>query len=383
MDFSLSEEHRLWQEAVHDFCEKEIRPRAAELDAEARFNHEAVPKLAALGLLGLSVPEELGGSGMDALTSALAIEELGWACGGTGLSVAAHTGLCIASISGFGSDEQKRRWLPDLASGEHGLGSLALTEPGAGSDLAGGVSTRAVLDGDEWVVTGHKAWITNASVAPLIVCLCRTDPAGGTHSLSTIVVPADAEGVHIHPAEKKMGMRASPTHAIDFEDVRVPADHLVGELGRGLQQTLQVLDGGRIGIGALALGIARAAFEEAVRYARERRSFGHPIGSHQAVQFALADAATRIEAARWLLYRAAWLKNQGRRFTREAAMAKLQATETAERVCRDAVQILGGYGYSSEYPVERMYRDARLLTIGEGTSEVQRMVIGKSLVDLD
>jgi alkylation response protein AidB-like acyl-CoA dehydrogenase len=382
MDFALTDEQRLWQETVHDFCEKEIRPSAAALDAEARFNHEAVPKLAALGLLGLGIPEEFGGAGTEALTAALAIEELGWACGGTGLSVAAHGGLCAASITAFGTDEQKRRWLPDLADGEHGLGSLALTEPGAGSDLAGGVQTRAVLDGDTWVVTGHKAWITNASLAPLIVCLCRTDPDAGSRALSMIVVPTDAEGVHVHPHEKKMGMRASPTHAIDFEDVRVPADHLLGKRGRGLHQTLKILDGGRIGIGALALGLGRAAMEAAVRYASERQAFGGPLASHQAVQFMLADAATRLDAARLLVHRAAWLEDLGRPCTREAAMGKLQATETAERVCRDAIQIFGGYGYSSEYPVERMYRDARLLTIGEGTSEVQRMVIARGLLDL-
>ncbi len=383
MDFSLTEEQLLWRDAVHDFCDKELRPRAAELDAAARFHQEAVPRMAALGLLGLNIPEELGGSGTEALSAVLALEELGWACGGTALSVAAHSGLCAASVAAFGSDAQKRRWLPELASGEHGLGSLALTEPGAGSDLAGGVATRAVLEGDEWVVTGHKAWITNASLAPLLVCLCRTDPAAGSHALSMILIPADARGVHIHPPEKKMGMRASPTHAIDFEEVRVPADHLLGERGRGLQQTLHILDGGRIGIGALSLGLARAALEEAVRYAQERHAFGRAIGSHQAVRFKLAEAATRIEAARWLVYHAAWLADQGRPHSREAAMGKLQASETAEQVCRDAIQVLGGYGYSAEYPVERMYRDARLLTIGEGTSEVQRLVIGRSLVDPD
>ncbi len=382
VEFALSDEQRLWQDTVHDFCEKEIRPRAAELDATASFNHEALPKLAALGLLGLGIPEEFDGTGTDPLTAVLAIEELGWACGGTGLSVAAHGGLCAESIAASGTAEQKRRWLPDLADGEHGLGSLALTEPGAGSDLAGGISTSAVLDGDTWVINGHKAWITNASLAPLVVCLCRTDPDAGNRALSMIVIPADAEGVHIQPPEKKMGMRASPTHAIDFEDVHVPADHLLGERGHGLHQTLRVLDGGRIGIGALAIGVARAALEEAVRYARERRTFDRVLASHQAIQFMLANADMRIEAARWLIYRAAWLREQGRPHTREAAIAKLHATETAEQVCRDAIQVLGGYGYSSEYPVERLYRDARLLTIGEGTSEVQRMVIAKGLLDL-
>ncbi len=330
----------------------------------------------------MAIPEAYGGAGVDSMGTVLALEELGWACGGTALSVAAHNGLCCAAISSFGSAEQKQRWLPDLAGGAHGLGALALTEPGAGSDLAGGIATRAVLEGDEWVVQGQKAWITNASLAPLIVCLCRTDPAGGSRSLSLIVVPADAPGVHIHPAEKKLGMRASPTHAISLDGVRVPSNHVLGEPGQGLAQTLQVLDGGRVGIGALGLGLARAALEQAMAYAAQRQAFGRPIKEHQAIQFMLADAATQLEASRWLVYHAACLKDLGQPYTQEAAMAKLQSSETAEAVCRTAIQILGGYGYSQDYPVERFYRDARLLTIGEGTSEVQRMVIAKRLLNL-
>ncbi len=383
MDFSLNDEQRLWQQTVHDFCDKEIRPHAAELDALARFRPESIPAMAGLGLLGLNIDESYGGAGVDAVSAALALEELGWACGGTALSVAAHNGLCCAPISAFGSEPQKRRWLPVLASGKSGLGALALTEPGAGSDLSGGVTTRADEEDGGWVISGAKAWITNASLAPLLVVLCRTDPEAGSHALSLIVVPADAEGVHIHPPEKKMGMRASPTHAISFDQVHVPADHLLGTRGQGLQQTLQVLDGGRVGIGAIALGLARAALEEAVRYAAERQTFGRPLSQHQAIQFMLADAETHLEASRWLVYRAAWLKEQGLPFTREAAMAKLTASESAESVCRDAIQILGGYGYSSDVPVERFYRDARLLTIGEGTSEVQRMVIARRLLGLE
>jgi len=383
MDFSLNHEQRLWQQSVHDFCEKEIRPHAAELDLEARFRQEAIQAMAALGLLALNIDESYGGTGIDALSAALALEELGWACAGTALSVAAHNGLCCATISAFGSEAQKHRWLPGLATGEDGLGALALTEPGAGSDLSGGITTRATPDKDGWVISGSKAWITNASLAPLFVVLCRTDQGQDAYALSMIVVPADAEGVHIHPPEKKMGMRASPTHAIGFDHVRVPADNLLGVQGKGLQQTLRILDGGRVGIGALSLGLARAALEEAVRYAGERQTFGRPLKHHQAIQFMLADAETRLEASRWLVYRSAWLKEQGLPFTREAAMAKLTASETAESVCRDAIQILGGYGYSREVPVERFYRDARLLTIGEGTSEVQRMVIAKRLLGLE
>lgn len=380
MDFSLNDEQRLWQQTVHEFCEKEIRPHAAELDSESRFRLEAIPAMAALGLLALNIEDSYGGTGIDALSAALALEELGWACPGTALSVAAHNGLCCATISSFGSEAQKARWLPGLATGVDGLGALALTEPGAGSDLSGGITTRAAPDGDGWVVSGSKAWITNASLAPLFVVLCRTDQDENSYALSMIVVPADAEGVHIHPPEKKMGMRASPTHAIAFDHVRVPADYLLGVQGKGLQQTLEILDGGRVGIGALSLGVARAALEEAIRYAGERQTFGRPLIHHQAVQFMLADAETKLEASRWLVYRAAWLKERGMPYTREAAMAKLTASEMAESVCRDAIQILGGYGYSREYPAERLYRDARLLTIGEGTSEVQRMVIAKRLL---
>ncbi len=384
MDFELSEEQRMWRQAVHDFAVREVRPKAAAMDAAARLDPDLIPKMAPLGLLGLNVPEAYGGAGVDAVSAAIAIEELAWACGGTALSVAAHNGLCCAAIALFGNEEQKARWLPALTSGEAGLGALALTEPGGGSDLTGSVQTRATLEGEAWIINGAKAWITNASLAPVIVTLCRTDPdpAASSRAFSLIVVPRQTPGLHIHPPERKMGVRASPTHALTYENVRVPRDHVLGEPGQGLYQTLQVLDGGRIGIGALAVGLAQAAFEEAARYARERRTFGKTLAEHQAIQFMLADAATQIEAARFLVYRAAWLKDREQPFTKEAAMAKLFATEMAERVCRDAIQVLGGYGYSQEYPVERIYRDARLMTIGEGTSEVQRMVIARRVLGL-
>lgn len=379
MNFDLNEEQRVWKQTVHEFCAKEVRPLAAEMDASAHYNAQAFEKMAPLGLLGMSVPEAHGGSGVDAISMAIAIEELGWGCGGTALSVAAHNGLGCAPIALFGTQEQKQRWLPGLAVGKPGLGSLALTEPAAGSDLAG-VQTRARLDGDDWVINGSKAWITNPSVASLIITYCRRDPADGKPAYCLIVVPADTPGLHIHPAEKKMGVRASPTHALTFEDVRVPRDFILGQPGQGLRQTLQVLDGGRIGIGAISVGLAQAALEEAVRYAKDRKAFGKTLAQFEAIQWMIADAATQIEAARVLVYRAAWLKEQGAFFNKEAAIAKLFATEMAEKVCRDAIQILGSYGYSSEYPVERMYRDARLMTIGEGTSEVQRMVIARRVL---
>lgn len=380
MDFDLNDEQRMWRSAVHDFVVQEVKPLAQHVDEAAEFNWEGTRKMGAVGLLGLNVPEEYGGTGVDPISAAIAIEELGWACGSTALAIAAHNGLGCAPIALFGSDELKSRFLPRAASGEGQLAALALTEPGAGSDLQGGVSTRAELQGDKWLINGSKMWCTNASIADFIVTLVRTDPAGGSHSLSLIVIPTETSGVYIGPPEKKMGLKGSPTHAVTYEDVRVPAAYLIGEEGQGLRQTLIVLDGGRVGIGALSVGLAQAAFEEAIRYAQERQAFGVPISEHQAIQWMLADAATEIQAARLMVYNAAWLKGQGRRYTKEASMAKLFATEIAERVCRNAIQIHGGYGYSREYPVERIYRDARLMTIGEGTSEIQRLVIARHVL---
>ncbi|OGO36242.1 MAG: acyl-CoA dehydrogenase [Chloroflexi bacterium RBG_16_57_11] len=379
MDFDLSDEQRMWREALHDFVAREVKPRAHEVDEEARFNWEAARKMGPLGLLGLNVPEEYGGAGVDPVSAAIAIEELGWGCGSTALAISAHNGLGCAPIALFGTPDQKGRFLPPAASGQGRLAALALTEPGAGSDLKG-VRTRAVRQGEEWVIDGSKAWCTNASIADFIVTLVRTDTAGGSRTLCMVIVPTDIPGVHIGPPEKKMGLKGSPTNAVTYEGVRVPADYLLGPEGGGLPQALVVLDGGRISIGALAVGLAQAAFEAARQYARERQAFGHPIADYQAIQWMLADAATQIHAARLMIYQAAWLKGQGRPFTKEASMAKLFATEMAERVCRDAIQIHGGYGYSREYPVERIYRDARLMTIGEGTSEIQRLVIARQVL---
>lgn len=378
MDFELTHEQKMWREVVHDFAAKEVKPRARETDEQARFNWEAVKKMGPLGLLGLNVPEAYGGAAVDAVSAAIAIEELGWACGSTALAIAAHNGLACAPLVQFGSDELKARWLPGLATGQGKLGALALTEPGAGSDLRGGVRTSAVLEGDSWIIDGQKMWTTNASLADVIVTLCRTD----REHLSLIVVPTDTPGLHIGPPEKKMGLKGSPTHAVTYEEVRVPRANLVGQEGKGLAHTLTVLDGGRVGIGALSVGLAQAAYEEGLKYARERQAFGAPIAQHEAIQFMLADAATEIDAARLLVYRAAWLKQNGRPFTKEASQAKLFATEMAERVARNAIQIHGGYGYSAEFPVERIYRDARLMTIGEGTSEIQRLVIARHILGL-
>ncbi len=380
MEFDLNEEQRLWKKAVHDFVEKEVQPKAHDVDVNYEFNWEATRKMGLLGMLGLNIPEEYGGSGVDAISAAIAIEELGWGCGSTALAIAAHNGLGTSPIVLFGSEELKSKWLPLVASGKNRLGALALTEPGAGSDLQGGVTTKAVKDGNEWVINGAKMWCTNASIAEYIITLVRTDPAGGSRSLSMILAPTGSAGLTIGPAEKKMGLHGSPTHAVTYEDVRVPSGNLIGEEGKGLHQTLATLDGGRISIGAISVGLAQAAFEYAVNYARERKAFGKSIAEQQAVQWMLAEAATEIEIARIMVYKAAWLKEQGRNYNKEAAMAKMFATEMAERVCRNAIQIHGGYGYSSEYPVERIYRDARLMTIGEGTSEIQRIVIARHVL---
>ena len=381
MDFNLSEEQRLWQKSVHDFVTREVKPKAHQVDEDGQFNWEAMHKMGPVGLLGLNIPEEYGGAGVDTVSAALAIEELGWGCGSTALSIAAHNGLGCAPIALYGSPELKKTFLPRAASGKSKLAALALTEPGAGSDLKGGVQTHAELHGAEWELNGSKMWCTNAGIADFIVTLVRTDPRGGSHSLSLIVVPTSTPGLHIGPPEKKMGLKGSPTHAVTYENVCVPAANILGEPGQGLPQTLAVLDGGRVGIGALAVGLAQASYEEAIRYAKERHTFGVPIADHQAVRWMLADAAVEIQSARWNVYYAAWLKGLGRPFTREAAIAKLYATEMAERVCRNAIQIHGGYGYSREYPVERIYRDARLMTIGEGTSEVQRLVISRHILE--
>lgn len=375
MDFYLNEEQRMWQAAVHDFVDKEVKSKAKEVDETGEFNWAAVKKMSQLGLLALNIPEEYGGPGVDAVSAAIAIEELGWGCGSTALAVAAHNGLGTTPLALWGSETLKQRYLVPIAAGKSKLAALALTEPDAGSDLQG-TKTKAEKDGDQWVLNGNKMWCTNASIADYIVTLARTSP----EAFSLILVPTDTAGLYIAPPEKKLGVKGSPTHAVTYENVRVPHDNLIGIEGEGLKYTLTTLDGGRISIGALSVGLAQAALDEALQYAKQRQAFGRPIANFQAIQWMLADAATEIEAARLMVYRAAFLKDQGKRYTKEAAMAKLFATEMAERVCRNAIQVHGGYGYSQEYPVERIYRDARLMTIGEGTSEVQRLVISRMVL---
>jgi alkylation response protein AidB-like acyl-CoA dehydrogenase len=371
MNFQLSEEQQMYRRALREYVERELKPIAADTDERAEFPWPAVRRGLGLGIFGLQVPEDYGGAGMDAVSAALAVEEIGRGCGSTGLSIS-------APILAFGNEAQREHYLSRLTSGEV-LGALALTEPGAGSDLQG-TRTTAARRGDQWIINGAKAWITNASYAEFIIVLCRTDPDRGSRSFSLIIVETDRPGLTVHPKEKKLGVRGSPTHALSLEDVKVPLENLLGEKGRGLSHTLATLDGGRVGIAALSLGLAQAALEEATQYAQQRQSFGVPIAEHQAIQGMIADMAMEIEAARLLVYQAAWRRERELPFTKQAAMAKLFASEAAERAAYKALQIHGSYGYSPEYPVERIYRDQRLMTIGEGTSEIQRIVIARQVL---
>jgi alkylation response protein AidB-like acyl-CoA dehydrogenase len=329
-------------------------------------------------LMGLPFPEEFGGAAADTISAAIAVEEVSRACGSTGLAYAAHMGLGSAPIAMFGTREQKERFLKPAAEGKY-MAAFGLTEPHAGSD-AGATRTTAVLEGDEWVINGQKMWITNAPVAGHIIVTAMTDKEKGKKGISALIVPRDTPGMSFGKHEPKMGLRGSVSTAIMLENVRVPKENLLGERGRGFIQFLQVLDGGRVSIGAMSVGLAQAAYEAAVAYAREREAFGKPIGAFQSVGNMIADMEVAVTTARLMVYQAAWLKDQGRPYSREAAVAKLYASEAAERVCRDAIQVFGGYGYSQEFPVERYYRDVRLLTIGEGTSEILRGVIARSVM---
>jgi alkylation response protein AidB-like acyl-CoA dehydrogenase len=380
MDFTLNEEQRAIRDLARAFAQKEIAPYAAEWDRTHEFPAALYQKMGAQGLMGLPFPEEYGGAGADAISLALAIEEIAKADGSVGLNYAAHIGLGATPIFLFGNQEQKKKWLTPLAKGE-GLGALSLTEPSGGSDLAGSVKTTARLDGDEWVLNGAKQYVTSGKVARSIVVLCRTDETRGHRGLSLIIVPHDAPGLVLGKLESKMGLHTSLTTQVFFENCRVPRENLLGERGAGFRYTMQVLDGGRIGIGAMALGLGEAALEASLKYAQERYAFGKPIAEFQAIQHMLADSAMELEAARLLIYKAAALKQAGKKFSVEAAQAKLFASEAADRVCWKAIQIHGGAGYLTDFPVERYYRDNRLLLIGEGTSEVQRMIIARALLD--
>jgi alkylation response protein AidB-like acyl-CoA dehydrogenase len=379
MDFDYSEEQKELRRAIREFAEKEIVPYASEWDEKEEFPKEVIKKLGELGFLGVIFPERYGGAGLSYTDYAIVIEELSRADASVGITVSAHISLCSNHIFEQGTEEQKQKFLRPLASGEW-IGGWSLTEPNAGSD-AGGTETIAVLDGDEWVINGSKTFTTNGTVCDVAVAMAVTDRGKAKHGISAFIVPAGTPGFRPGKKERKLGHRASDTSEMVFENCRVSKCQLLGEQGEGFVAALKILDGGRIGIGSLALGIAQASFECARDYALERKQFGKPIGSFQAIQFKLSDMATSIDAARLLIQRAAFLKDRGERVTKEAAMAKLFASEVAVRSAEDAVQILGGYGYTRDYPAERFYRDAKLTTIGEGTSEIQRMVIARQLLE--
>jgi len=380
MDFQLTEEQQMILEMVRDFAENEIMPIAAEVDREEQFPAENFKRMGELGLLGLPWPEKYGGAGGDTVCYAIATEEISRGCGSHGLSYAAHVSLGSAPIYLFGTEDQKKKYLVPLARGE-ALGALGLTEPEAGSD-AGSIKTTAVLDGNQWVINGAKSLITNGPLARTVIVVAKTDPsARGSHGISTFIVETDTPGFSVGKIEDKMGLKGSPTSQLFFEDCRIPKENILGKEGDGFKQILEVLDGGRISIGAMALGLGQAALEAAIEYAKERQQFGRPIADFQAVQWMIADAATRLEAARLLVRRAACLEDEGKKFTKEAAMGKLFASEAAELACYNSLQIHAGYGYTKDYPVERFYRDNRLTQIGEGTSEIQRLVIARQMLN--
>jgi alkylation response protein AidB-like acyl-CoA dehydrogenase len=379
VDCRPSEEQELLRASVREFAEAEMRPHVMEWDESQHFPMDLLPKMAELGLMGIQFAEEYGGSAMSAVDYCICIEELARVCPAIALSVAAHNGLCMSHIAMFGDELQKSKYLPRLVRGEV-LGAWGLTESGAGSDAAG-MKTLAVRDGAGWVVNGSKNFITHGSIGGVMVVVAVTDRAKGHRGISAFVVEHGTPGMSAGKKENKLGMRASDTSEVIFQDCRIGADQRLGEEGQGFINTLQVLDSGRIGIAALSVGLAQGAYEAALRYAKQRRQFGQPIAAFQAIQWKLADNATRIEAARLLTYRAAYLKDRGQRMTRESAMAKLFASEIAVKAADDCVQIHGGYGFVKDYPAEKYFRDVKLLTIGEGTSEIQRLVIARQLLN--
>jgi alkylation response protein AidB-like acyl-CoA dehydrogenase len=378
MEFELSEEQQQVKSSVREFAEGEIAPHVMEWDETQHFPVELLPKLADLGLMGVIFPEEYGGAGMGYIEYVTIIEELSRVDGSVGISIAAHNSLCSNHIYMFGTEEQKRKFLVPLAQGKH-LGAWGLTEASAGSDASGTRST-AIRQNGGWVVNGSKNFITHAIHADTCVAVAVTDRAKGSKGITAFIFEKGMKGFAPSKKENKLGLRASETASVVFEDCYLPDENRLGDEGMGFIQAMQVLDGGRISIAALALGIAQGAYESAVRYAKEREQFGKPIAEFQAIQFKLADMATQIEAARLLTYRAAYLKDQGKKVTKESSMAKLYASEMSVKVCEEAIQIHGGYGYTKDYPPEKYWRDSKLCTIGEGTSEIQRIIIARQLL---
>jgi alkylation response protein AidB-like acyl-CoA dehydrogenase len=379
MDFALTEEQRMFRRMVREFAENEIGPRAEQIDASDEFPFDIFHRMGQVGLLGLPFPPEYGGSGADYHSMVIALEEIARVSGSMAITLDAHTSLCCEPIYRFGTEEQRQKYLVPLARGEN-IGAFGLTEPQAGSD-AGATQTRAVRDPQtgEWIINGQKIFITNGSIADVVVITAKTDPEKGTRGISSFIVEAGTPGFTPGRDEKKMGLKGSVTSELFFKDCRIPADNMLGEENQGFKQFLATLDAGRVAIGAMAVGLAQGAYDRATDYAKKREQFGQPIGNFQAIRWMIADMATEMDAARMMVHRAAWLKEKGQRFTKEASMAKLFATEMSERVCRKAIQIHGGYGYMREYEVERMYRDQRLCAIGEGTNEIQRLVISREV----
>ena len=377
MNFSLNEEQKLFKKTIREFCEKEIRPIAKKIDQEEYLPEKLYKKMGKMGLMGMTVPQEYGGAGIDRVSYMIALEEISRVCGSTGINVEAHNSLGVGHIYEKGTEEQRKKYLPKITSGE-GLAAWALSEPNAGSDAAA-TQTNAILDGNEWVINGTKQFITNGDISEVVTVMAKTDKTKGAKGISAFIVEKDTPGFKIGQLEDKLGLRGSHTAELIFENCRIPKDNLLGEKDRGFIGAMNILDRGRTAIGAMSVGIAQGAFEESLNYAKERQQFGKPIGKFQAIQWMLADMATEIDAARLLVYRAGYLEDQNQKFTKEASMAKLFASEMAMRTTVKAIQIFGGYGYTTDYPVERFYRDIKLCTIGEGTSEVQRMVIARQL----
>ena len=378
MDVFLNEKNLAVRRSVRAFCERELMPIAKDLDLEARFPWEVVEKMGKLGYFGIQVPSEFGGAGMDALSYVIVIEEISRACAALGLCLTVHYGVGVYPIMSFGTDEQKKKWIPPMARGEK-IGAFCLTEPNAGTD-PGSIEATAFRDGDHYIVNANKVLLTNGGIADVCLIFARTNTDGGHKGISVLVAERGTPGFVVGDLEDLCGMRANPVSSIRLYDCRVPVGNLIGKEGMGLHIGLKALDTGRMGVAAQALGIAQAAFDEALRYAKERHQFGVPIAKHQAIQMMIADMATQVDAARLMVYRAAVMSNQDKPLSRVAAMAKLFASETACSVTDLAVQIHGGYGYSKSYPVERYYRDARVTRIYEGTSEIQRVVIARSVL---
>ncbi|WP_226680120.1 acyl-CoA dehydrogenase family protein [Sutcliffiella horikoshii] len=377
MNFDLTSEQTMIKKTIREFSDEVVAPGALQRDRDKKFPVEVFQQLSQLGMMGLPFPEEYEGAGADTVSFAIVVEELSRACGSTGITYSAHVSLGGAPLNLFGTEEQKRNYLVPICTGES-LGAFGLTEPNAGSD-AGGTKTTAVEDGEDFIINGNKCFITNASYAKHLALTAITDKKGDEKEISAVIVPTDAKGFQVIDNYEKMGLNASNTTELVLEDVRVPQENLLGKRGEGFRQFLITLDGGRIGIGAMAVGIAQAAFERALAYSQERKQFGRSLSSFQINQFKLADMAMKLELARTMVYKAAWLKDQGRPFSKEASMCKLYASEVCMEIADQAVQLHGGYGYMKEYHVERFMRDGKLLEIGEGTSEVQRMVIARSL----